>query len=219
MRLRPVEEFASSSALMFHIIDSRAVHAVVGVAIGVSKGIPRPDPFANRAKGHLSQDLDDHSLRLFKDLLNRCQAARLHAPPDPSTAFVSADRSQMAFGWFTHLAGDRALAWSGGSQPEGSINEAAIAVMAEVGIDISHQFPKPWTDEFFKAADVVVTMGCGDACPLVPGKHYEDWDLDDPSGKSVEEVRPIRDEIRKRVVELMSRLEVQTTTTTQQNSR
>jgi protein-tyrosine-phosphatase len=125
----------------------------------------------------------------------------------------------MAFGWFTHLAGDRALAWSGGSQPEGSINEAAIAVMAEVGIDISHQFPKPWTDEFFKAADVVVTMGCGDACPLVPGKHYEDWDLDDPSGKSVEEVRPIRDEIRKRVVELMSRLEVQTTTTTQQNSR
>jgi len=134
----------------------------------------------------------------------------------PSVLFLcvhNAGRSQMALGWFTHLAGDRALAWSGGSQPEGSINEAAVAVMAEVGIDISHQFPKPWTDEFFEAADVVVTMGCGDACPLVPGKHYEDWDLDDPSGMSVEEVRPIRDEIRKRVVELMSRLEVQTTST------
>lgn len=134
----------------------------------------------------------------------------------PSVLFLcvhNAGRSQMALGWFTHLAGDRALAWSGGSQPEGSINEAAVAVMAEVGIDISHQFPKPWTDEFFEAADVVVTMGCGDACPLVPGKHYEDWDLDDPSGMSVEEVRPIRDEIRKRVVALMSRLEVQTTST------
>ena len=116
----------------------------------------------------------------------------------------------MALGWFTSLAGDRALAWSGGSEPEDSINESAVAAMAEVGIDISQQFPKPWTDEFFQAADVVVTMGCGDACPLVPGKHYEDWDLDDPSGKSVEEVRPIRDEIHQRVVDLMSRLDVHT---------
>ncbi len=127
----------------------------------------------------------------------------------PSVLFLcvhNAGRSQMALGWFTKLAGDRAVAWSGGSEPEESINESATAVMAEVGVDISRQFPKPWTDEFFKAADVVVTMGCGDACPLVPGKHYEDWDLDDPSGKSVEEVRPIRDEIRKRVIELMARL-------------
>jgi arsenate reductase len=120
----------------------------------------------------------------------------------------NAGRSQMALGWFTHLAGDRAVAWSGGSEPESSVNDAAVAAMKEVGIDISRQFPKPWTDEFFKAADVVVTMGCGDACPLVPGKHYEDWDLDDPSGKSVEQVRPIRDEIRKRVIELMDRLGV-----------
>ncbi len=131
----------------------------------------------------------------------------------PSVLFLcvhNAGRSQMALGWFTSLAGDRALAWSGGSEPEDSINESAVAAMAEVGIDISQQFPKPWTDEFFQAADVVVTMGCGDACPLVPGKHYEDWDLDDPSGKSVEEVRPIRDEIHQRVVDLMSRLDVHT---------
>lgn len=84
----------------------------------------------------------------------------------PSVLFLcvhNAGRSQMALGWFTHLAGDRAVAWSGGSGPEDSINDAAVAVMAEVGVDISRQFPKPWTDEFFKAADVVVTMGCGDA--------------------------------------------------------
>jgi arsenate reductase len=131
----------------------------------------------------------------------------------PSVLFLcvhNAGRSQMALGWFTTLAGDRAVAWSGGSEPEDAINESAVAAMAEVGIDISQQFPKPWTDEFFQAADVVVTMGCGDACPLVPGKHYEDWHLDDPSGKSVGEVRPIRDEILERVTELMARLGVQT---------
>jgi protein-tyrosine-phosphatase len=129
----------------------------------------------------------------------------------PSVLFLcvhNAGRSQMALGWFTKLAGDRAMAWSGGSDPGNAVNESAVAVMSEVGIDLSRQFPKPWTDEFFKAADVVVTMGCGDACPLVPGKHYEDWDLDDPDGKSVEEVRLIRDEIRRRVVELMVRLDI-----------
>jgi protein-tyrosine-phosphatase len=129
----------------------------------------------------------------------------------PSVLFLcvhNAGRSQMALGWFTKLAGDRAIAWSGGSDPGNAVNESAVAVMSEVGIDLSRQFPKPWTDEFFKAADVVVTMGCGDACPLVPGKHYEDWDLDDPDGKSVEEVRLIRDEIRRRVVELMVRLDI-----------
>ena len=114
----------------------------------------------------------------------------------------------MALGWFTHLAGDRAIAWSGGSQPAGSVNPAAVAAMAEAGIDISREFPKPWADEFLLAADVVVTMGCGDACPLLPGKRYEDWELDDPAGKSVEEIRPIRDEIRDRVADLLGRLGV-----------
>ena len=95
----------------------------------------------------------------------------------------NAGRSQMALGWFNHLAGDRAVAWSGGSEPGTEINPAAVAAMAEVGIDITGEFPKPWTEEIVQAADVVITMGCGDACPLYPGKRYEDWELDDPAGQ------------------------------------
>ncbi|MGH9278929.1 MAG: arsenate reductase ArsC [Acidimicrobiales bacterium] len=120
----------------------------------------------------------------------------------------NAGRSQMALGWFNHLAGDRGVAWSGGSEPGAEVNPAAIAAMAEVGIDISEEFPKPWTDEVVRAADVVVTMGCGDACPLFPGKRYEDWVLDDPFGKTVEEVRPVRDEIGARVRDLLASLGV-----------
>jgi arsenate reductase len=120
----------------------------------------------------------------------------------------NAGRSQMALGWFNHLAGDRAIAWSGGSEPGHEVNPSAVAAMAEVGIDISEEFPKPWTDEIVRAADVVVTMGCGDACPLFPGKRYEDWVLTDPFGKSVEEVRPTRDEIGRRVRELLASLGV-----------
>ena len=92
----------------------------------------------------------------------------------------NAGRSQMALGWFNHLAGGRAVAWSGGSAPGPEVNPAAVAAMAEVGIDIAQESPKPWTDEIVGAADVVVTMGCGDACPFFPGKRYEDWVLDDP---------------------------------------
>ncbi|HEV8298271.1 MAG TPA: hypothetical protein VGQ20_13265, partial [Acidimicrobiales bacterium] len=110
----------------------------------------------------------------------------------------NAGRSQMALGWFQHLAGDRAIAWSGGSEPASEVNSAAIAAMAEIGIDISNEFPKPWTDDIVRAADVVVTMGCGDACPLFPGKRYEDWELDDPKGLDVAAVRPIRDRIGQR---------------------
>src|SRR5262245_56162179 len=120
----------------------------------------------------------------------------------------NAGRSQMAIGWFQHLAGDRAAAWSGGSEPGTEVNPAAVAEMAEVGIDISHEFPKPWTDEIVRAADVVVTMGCGDACPLFPGKRYEDWELDDPAGQSLAAVRPIRDEIGRRVREVLASLDV-----------
>ena len=115
----------------------------------------------------------------------------------------NAGRSQMALGWFEHLAGDNAVAWSGGSEPGAEVNPAAIAAMAEVGINISREYPKPWTDEILQAADVVVTMGCGDACPLFPGKRYEDWVLDDPAGMGVAAVRPIRDEIGRRVRELL----------------
>ena len=120
----------------------------------------------------------------------------------------NAGRSQMALGWFNHLAGDRAVAWSGGSEPGTEINPSAVAAMAEVGIDITGEFPKPWTDEIVQAADVVVTMGCGDACPLYPGKRYEDWELDDPAGQDVAAVRPIRDEIRRRVEALLASLVV-----------
>jgi protein-tyrosine-phosphatase len=120
----------------------------------------------------------------------------------------NAGRSQMAMGWFAKLAGARATAWSGGSEPGSEINTAAVTAMAEVGIDISGEFPKPWTEEIVQAADIVVTMGCGDACPILPGKRYEDWDLSDPAGRSVEDVRPIRDEIGRRVEDLLERIGV-----------
>jgi arsenate reductase (thioredoxin) len=120
----------------------------------------------------------------------------------------NAGRSQMALGWFEHLARSRAVAWSGGSAPGPEVNPAAIAAMAEVGIDIAQEFPKPWTDEIVRAADVVVTMGCGDACPLFPDKRYEDWALDDPFGRSIDEVRPVRDEIGRRVRVLLESLGV-----------
>jgi arsenate reductase (thioredoxin) len=130
----------------------------------------------------------------------------------PAVLFLcvhNAGRSQMALGWFQHLAGDRAIAWSGGSEPGREVNPSAVAVMREVGIDISGEFPKPWSDEVVRAADVVVTMGCGDACPVFPGKRYEDWLLDDPAGQGVEAVRPIRDEIERRVRALLAELHVQ----------
>ncbi len=120
----------------------------------------------------------------------------------------NAGRSQIALGYFRALAGDRAVAWSGGSEPGNQVNPAAVAAMAEVGIDISGEFPKPWTDEVVRAADVVVTMGCGDACPVFPGKRYEDWTLTDPNGLDVESVRPIRDEIKSRVEVLLACLDV-----------
>jgi protein-tyrosine-phosphatase len=114
----------------------------------------------------------------------------------------------MALGWFNHLAGDRAVAWSGGSEPGNEVNPAAIAAMDEIGIDITGEYPKPWTEEIVEAADVVITMGCGDACPLYPGKRYEDWELEDPAGQGVAAVRPIRDEIGTRVRALLESLGV-----------
>jgi arsenate reductase (thioredoxin) len=120
----------------------------------------------------------------------------------------NAGRSQMALGFFQHLAGDRAVAWSGGSEPGTGVNPAAVAAMQERGIDISGEYPKPWTDEVVRATDVVVSMGCGDACPVFPGKRYLEWELDDPAGSSVERVRPVRDEIERRVRGLLDELGV-----------
>lgn len=120
----------------------------------------------------------------------------------------NAGRSQMALGFFQHHAREAAVAWSGGSEPGEQVNPSAIAAMQERGIDISAEYPKPWTDEVVRAADVVVTMGCGDACPVFPGKRYEDWTLDDPAGQDVAAVRPIRDEIERRVLTLLEDLDV-----------
>jgi protein-tyrosine-phosphatase len=114
----------------------------------------------------------------------------------------------MAMGWFNKLAGDQAVAYSGGSEPADQVNPAAIEAMAEVGIDIASEQPKRWTDDGVKAVDVVVTMGCGDTCPYFPGKRYEDWPLDDPAGQGVDAVRPIRDQIEQRVRELLASLGV-----------
>lgn len=127
----------------------------------------------------------------------------------PTVLFLcvhNAGRSQMAAGWLQHLAGDRVEVLSGGSAPAEQVNASAIQSMSEVGIDITHAYPKPWTDETLKSADVVVTMGCGDACPVIPGKKYVDWEIDDPAGKSLADTRPIRDEIEQRVRNLMSGL-------------
>jgi arsenate reductase (thioredoxin) len=125
----------------------------------------------------------------------------------------NAGRSQMALGFFSHHAGDAAVAWSGGSEPGTSVNPAAVAAMAERGIDISEEFPKPWTDEVVRAADVVITMGCGDACPVFPGKRYEEWVLEDPAGLDVSAVRPIRDEVERRVLDLLAELQIPSSVT------
>ncbi|MFP5372476.1 MAG: arsenate reductase ArsC [Actinomycetes bacterium] len=129
----------------------------------------------------------------------------------PSVLFVcvhNAGRSQMAAGWLRALAGDAVEVRSAGSVPGNSVNPAAVEAMAEVGIDISDQRPKVLTTDAVEASDVVITMGCGDACPIFPGKRYLDWQLEDPAGKGVGSVRPIRDEIEGRVRRLLAELEV-----------
>jgi protein-tyrosine-phosphatase len=127
----------------------------------------------------------------------------------PSVLFVcvhNAGRSQMAAGYVRHLAGDRIEVLSAGSEPGDSINPVAVRAMAEEGIDISAETPKILTAEAVQESDVVITMGCGDTCPFYPGKRYEDWVLDDPAGHGIETVRPIRDEIKKRVEVLIASL-------------
>jgi arsenate reductase len=127
----------------------------------------------------------------------------------PEVLFVcvhNAGRSQMAAALLDHHAQGRVHVRSAGSTPAAEINPAVVQAMAEVGIDISKEFPKPLTDQVVRDADAVVTMGCGDACPIYPGKRYLDWDLTDPAGKPIEEIRPIRDEIDRRVRALLEEL-------------
>ena len=132
--------------------------------------------------------------------------------PRPSALFVcvhNAGRSQMAAGFLTHLSGGQVEVRSAGSMPAEQINPTAVEAMLEVGIDIRDQRPKVLTTEAVQATDVVITMGCGDVCPIFPGKRYEDWKLDDPAGQGIEPVRVIRDEIRGRVLSLLGELGVE----------
>ena len=127
----------------------------------------------------------------------------------PTVLFVcvhNAGRSQMAAGYLRQLAGDRVTVLSAGSVPADSVNPSAVAVMAEEGIDIASEAPQLLSVDSVKASDVVITMGCGDACPVFPGKRYEDWELEDPAGKGVEQVRVIRDDIRHRIEVLLEEL-------------
>jgi arsenate reductase len=127
----------------------------------------------------------------------------------PTVLFVcvhNAGRSQMAAGYLQHLAGDRVEVLSAGSAPADQVNPAAVAAMAEDGVDITAGEPKLRTTEAVRESDVVITMGCGDACPIFPGKRYEDWQLDDPAGQGVDAVRPIRDEIRARIEALIAEI-------------
>ena len=130
----------------------------------------------------------------------------------PTVLFVcvhNAGRSQMAAGYLRALAGDRVEVLSAGSEPKDAINPVAVQAMAEEGIDIAGNVPKVLTVDAVKESDVVITMGCGDACPVFPGKRYEDWELDDPAGQGIEAVRPIRDEIRRRVEQLIAELDLE----------
>ncbi|TDB74237.1 arsenate reductase ArsC [Actinomadura sp. KC216] len=168
------------------------------------------DQFAGRASvPHFLPLLAERFARQRLQALARVEGK--DATGTPIVLFLcvhNAGRSQMALGFFTHLAEDRAIGWSGGSEPGDQINPAAVEAMRERGIDITGEFPKPWTTEIAQAADVIVTMGCGDACPVFPGKRYLDWTLDDPAGQDLAAVRPIRDEIEQRVRGLLSDLDV-----------
>lgn len=136
---------------------------------------------------------------------NRAETVR------PSVLFLcvhNAGRSQMAAGWLRHLGSGRVDVFSGGSNPGTELNPVAVAAMNEIGIDIAAEIPRPWTDTIVRAADVVITMGCGDTCPVFPGKRYEDWELTDPAGQPLAVVRGVRDEIRARVEDLLTSLDL-----------
>jgi arsenate reductase (thioredoxin) len=129
----------------------------------------------------------------------------------PAVLFLcthNAGRSQMAMGFFKYFAGDQASVYSGGSEPAAEVNPAAVAAMAEKGIDIGAEQPQRWTMDMLQAVDVVITMGCGDSCPVLPGHRYEEWVLPDPAGQPLDAIRPIRDQIEERVRTLVSHLGV-----------
>lgn len=147
--------------------------------------------------------------RLTRDRLRALTRLEHGSNGKPAVLFLcvhNAGRSQMGASWLRHLAGDTVEVYSGGTDPGTGLNDAAVFAMAEVGIDIGGELPQPCTAEIARAADVIVSMGCGDACPIHPGKRYEDWDLPDPSGQPIEVVREIRDDVRTRVEALIASL-------------
>ena len=152
--------------------------------------------------------------RLSRDRLRALARLEVGTLGKPGVLFLcvhNAGRSQMGAGWLRHLAGDRVDVFSGGTDPGIELNHTVVAAMAEVGIDIESELPQPWTDDIARASDVIVSMGCGDACPIYPGKRYEDWDLPDPSGQPIEVVREIRDDVRTRVEALIAMLRLDVT--------
>lgn len=157
---------------------------------------------------HLGTIAERHARKRLRALVKPAGGSDDHRPAVLFLCVHNAGRSQMALGWLEHLGRDDVVGYSGGSAPADEVNPAAVAVMAEVGIDITGEYPKPWTDEVLRAADVVVLMGCGDSCPVYPGKRYLDWDLDDPAGQDLDTVRRIRDDIRARVEHLLLELRV-----------
>jgi protein-tyrosine-phosphatase len=164
---------------------------------------------------------DTTSARYLEHVLTQLGHTRLYAvgkleglieTGKPMILFLcihNAGRSQMALGFARYLAGRNVDAFSGGSMPSADLNELVIEAMRERGIDITMEFPKPWSDDIVKAADVVITMGCGDACPIFPGKRYEDWPIPDPAGQRMDAVRAIRDEVEARVRALLTSLDVE----------
>ena len=170
------------------------------------------DSFQSLGKARISDFTAVLAERLTRDRLGALARIEGYTTRTiPSVLFLcvqNAGRSQMAAGWFRQIAGGRALVYSGGSEPADQINAIAVEAMHEIGIDITQEFPKPWTEEIVRAADLVVTMGCGDACPVYPSVRYLDWELDDPAGQPIEVVRQIRDEIGRRVRALLADLGV-----------
>ena len=162
------------------------------------------------AKSEVKIYLPSLTERFAKDRLSALlKSDNLHVSDTVDVLFVcvhNSGRSQMAAGFMSQLGGDRVVVRSAGSAPRESISQEVIEAMAEVGIDIRQEFPKPLTDEVVRGSDAVITMGCGDACPIYPGKRYEDWVLEDPADQSIEAVRVIRDEIKKRIETLLSEL-------------
>jgi arsenate reductase len=165
------------------------------------------------AKAKVTTLLGVLSERFARERLQAMAKIESSEPGTPSVLFLcvhNAGRSQMAAGWLRAMAGDQVNVYTGGSEPGAELNPVVVEVMAESGIDIHEEFPKPWTDEIVRAVDIVIAMGCGDVCPIYPGKSYVDWDLADPAGKDLSTVRAIRDEIRTRVEALVTTLGVAT---------